>query len=63
MDLQDVVAIRDTVQELDAAVVDNDMTDWELSFLASMMEKVKNRHRFFSPGQVEQIERLAEKYL
>jgi len=55
--------INQTVQDLDAAVRDNDMTDGELSFLASMMEKVAKRHRFFSPGQVESIERMAEKYL
>ena len=55
--------LYETVEALDAAVRDNEMSDWELSFLASMMDKVAKRHRFFSPGQVESIERMAEKYL
>lgn len=54
--------IRQTIQDLDKAAKDNDMTDWELTFIADMFEKA-NKGWTLTQNQISHIERLAEKYL
>lgn len=53
--------IYQTIKDLDKAAKDNDMTDWELTFIGDMFEKA-NKRWTFTPKQIEQIERLTDKY-
>ena len=52
----------DIVKELDDAVKVNNVTDWELNFISSIMDQ-RTAKRSYSPKQVEHILRLREKYV
>lgn len=53
--------LYDMVKELDAYCRDNDVSDWELGFIADMADKVRLKEGFYGK-QSEHVVRLWEKY-